>query len=125
MRGRLPEGEPLSRELLANERTLLSWLRTGINAIGFGILLGFADRVLAALSLQPAGMELRFGGFSTLGIAVAAMGVLVQLAALARFVQFRYYIRRGMFTSSSSVYLLLVLALSLLSVAYIFYVALR
>ncbi|WP_083759976.1 DUF202 domain-containing protein [Rubrobacter xylanophilus] len=32
---------------MANERTLLSWVRTGINAIGVGILL---DTVVGALS---------------------------------------------------------------------------
>ena len=115
MRDRIPESESLAREYLANERTLLSWVRTGVGAIGIGILLDSVGRVLGALSGDPSGLNL-------FAIALVVLGVCINLIATARFLQYRIYIRRGVFTSSVLVYLLVVLGLVLLSVAYAVYV---
>lgn len=120
MRDRIPESESLAREYLANERTLLSWIRTGVGAIGVGILLDSVGRVLGALSGGPP--ALGQDGLGLFAIAVVVLGVCINLIATARFIQYRIYIRRGVFTSSVLVYLLVVLGLILLSVAYAFYV---
>jgi putative membrane protein len=112
---RIPESESLAREYLANERTLLSWVRTGVGAIGVGILLDSVGRALGTLSGAPPGLGL-------FAIAVVVLGVCINLIATARFIQYRIYIRRGIFTSSVRVYLLVVLGLILLSVAYAVFV---
>jgi putative membrane protein len=112
---RIPESESLAREYLANERTLLSWVRTGVGAIGVGILLDSVGRALGTLSGAPPGLGL-------FAIAVVVLGVCINLIATARFMQYRIYIRRGVFTSSVLVYLLVVFGLLLLSVAYAIYV---
>ncbi len=113
MRGEIPEGETLSREYLANERTLLSWIRTGINAIGFGVLLHAVARILPGLPAD----ELAFGG-----VAMVVFGTFIELVAVARFLQYRYSISRGEFTPSSLLYPLVTLGLAMLVAGYIIYV---
>ncbi|MEW6637392.1 MAG: DUF202 domain-containing protein [Actinomycetota bacterium] len=113
MENEIPEGETLSREYLANERTLLSWIRTGINAISMGMLLAV---VLRALDATPGVSSTAFG------ISLISFGALLEVVAVARFVQYKRSVRRGRFTSSSLVYLLIALGLSILGVAYITYI---
>jgi inner membrane protein YidH len=127
MEGKIPESETLSREHLANERTLLSWVRTGLSAINVGILLYVAGRVLGvlyegSLSRSLPTLASRQEEFAFLGAGMVVFGVFVQLAAVARFFQYKASISRGTFTSSAPVYLLIILGLILLSVAYIIYV---
>ena len=123
MSSEIPEGETLSREYLANERTLLSWLRTGISAIGLGILLYFAAYALNTLSVRIPGLESQYKGLTTLAIAIVVFGVCLELVATARFIHYQRSIRRGDFTSSGLVYLLIVLSLAVLAVAYAIYIA--
>lgn len=127
MRSEIPEGETLSREYLANERTLLSWTRTGVNAIGVGILLHAAARLLAGLPAgDPSGTlslsgssgdRLAFGG-----VAMVVLGALIELIALARFLHYGYSISRGELTPASLLYPLVTLGLALLVAVYIIYV---
>ncbi len=113
MRDSIPEGETLSREHLANERTLLSWMRTGINAISVGILLYLVAGTLG---------DRTSGEFSLFGLGLVVFGVLVEVVAAARFMQYRRSISRGSFTPSALVYLLVVFGLLIVGVAYIGYV---
>lgn len=129
MESRIPEGETLSREYLANERTLLSWIRTGVNAISVGILLDTVVRALGVFSQDSSFRNLPALGsgpekFAVFGIGMVVFGALVEVVAVARFVQYKRSIRRAEFTSSSLVYLLVALGLSILGVAYIVYVVL-
>lgn len=127
MESEIPEGETLSREHLANERTLLSWVRTGISVINVGILLYVASHVLGVLYEGSPSRSLpmlasRQEELAVLGVGMVVFGVFVQLAAVARFIQYKASISRGTFTSSALVYLLVILGLVLLGVAYIIYV---
>ena len=108
------------REQLANERTLLSWARTGVHMIGAGILL----HVLAGrLEIFQGGVSpARPGEFSLFGLGLVAFGALVEVAAAIRFVWFRTAISSGRLTSSAPVYLLVALGLVFLGVAFIGYV---
>lgn len=129
MESRIPEGETLSREYLANERTLLSWIRTGVNAISVGILLDTVVRALGVFSQGSSFRNLSALGpghekFAVFGIGMVVFGALVEVVAVARFVQYKRSIRRAEFTSSSLVYLLVALGLSILGAAYIVYVVL-
>lgn len=119
--------ESLAREHLANERTLLSWWRTGLNAMAAGMLLyllvgaveGTADfaRIAAAVSIESRSEEFRFIGFS-----LVVFGAIVQVVALAKFIQYRVILRRGEPTTSAGVYLLIIFGFLLLGLAYIGYV---
>ena len=124
MRNEVPEGETLSREFLANERTLLSWIRTGLGAIGLGILLGFAGRAQALNTLSDRGPVpgSQSTGLSTLAIAMVVFGALLELLAMSRFIYFRRSIRRGVFSSPGLIYLTIALSLLVLGVAFAIYV---
>ncbi len=123
-RHKIPEGETLSREYLANERTLLSWVRTGVNAIGAGILLYTAAGAMDTLSSGAAPDNIKvpdLGNLALFGVVLTAFGVFVELMAGAKFVQYSMSIRRGYFTSSAPVYLLVGFGLTFLGVAFIIY----
>jgi putative membrane protein len=122
MRNEVPEGETLSREFLANERTLLSWLRTGIGAISLGILLGFAARTLEVLSGNLPGSGSRSTGLTTLAIVMVIFGSLLELLAMGRFIYYRRSIRQGVFSSPGLIYLTILISLLALGVAFAIYV---
>ncbi len=127
MESRIPEGETLSREYLANERTLPSWIRIGVNAISVGILLDTVVRALSVFFHGSSSKNLPALGsgqekFAVFGIGMVVFGALVEVVAVARFVQYKRSIRQAEFTPSSLVYLLVALSLSILDVAYIVYV---
>lgn len=115
----IPEEETLWREQLANERTLLSWARTGVHMIGAGILLHV---IAGPLVLLRGDSPLQKGDFTLFGLGLVAFGALVELGAAVRFVRFRAAISRGEFTSSAPAYLLIAFGLILLGVAFIGYI---
>lgn len=121
----IPRGETLSRELLANERTLLSWVRTGVNAIGLGILLDGMGRALSVLtrgaSRDPGPAGAMKDQLPQLGVVLVVFGAVIMLVAVARFLHYGSLISRGEHTSSYLVYLLLILGVLLLGVAYSVY----
>ena len=86
MKGEIPEGETLAREYLANERTLLSWVRTGINSISVGILVYLAGRVLGLLYGETSQESLPLVGSKQAELAFigVSLGALVELVAVAR-----------------------------------------
>jgi putative membrane protein len=119
VRGEIPEGETLWREALASERTMLSWVRTGLNTIGFGILLHAIARISSVLlrvhNRVPAS-ELSF-----IGLTVVAIGALIEVVALILFIRFRRDIRQGYFTNWVTLYLLIALGVLLFGVAFVVY----
>lgn len=82
----LPERETL-RLHQANERTLLAWMRTALAMMGFGFVFarfGFLLREIAGL--DPAHAPIPEGAPTSLwlGVALAMLGVVTILFALAR-----------------------------------------
>jgi putative membrane protein len=74
-----------ARDHLANERTFLAWLRTGVATIVFGFAIGrFSIALREFMKLQ--GVASNTPGFTTwLGIISAVGGVLLILAGLVRY----------------------------------------
>lgn len=122
MRNEVPEGETLSWEFLANERTLLSWIRAGVGAIGLGILPGFAAQTLNALSGSLPVSESQRPGLTIMAVAMVLFGALPAVLAMGRFLYHRRSISRGVFSSPGLIYLTIVLSLLALGVAFAIYV---
>jgi putative membrane protein len=108
---------------LANERTLLAWIRTSIAIIVFGFVIarfGIALRQLVALSgrsTPPGGP-----GYSAyLGAAFVAIGVLFAAGGWAHYARTRTAIERGDFQPSSRAGAALALFVALFGAALIGY----
>jgi len=79
---------PDPRDFLAEERTLLAWIRTGLALMGFGFVVARFGLFLRELSLIPAVAAAPDRVLSApLGTALVLLGVGVQLAAIVRHVR--------------------------------------
>jgi putative membrane protein len=88
------------REHLANERTLLSWMRTGVGLISLGIVVERAGFFVSAGTGNPD----RFSGL--LGIALALLGCLALILGTFQFLRNRRRISRGEFLPQATIYLI-------------------
>jgi putative membrane protein len=108
---------------LANERTLLAWIRTSIAIIVFGFVIarfGIALRQLVALSgrsAPPSGP----GNSAYLGAAFVAIGVLFAAGGWAHYTRTRTAIERDEFHPASRAGALLTLFVALFGAALIGY----
>jgi putative membrane protein len=98
------EGKPVGdlRDYLAEERTFLAWLRTGIGLMGFGFVAAhfelFADEphvMQYASRFQTRGLSLWFG------TALVVMGVVVNLLSVRRHTRLVGELNRGQFVHRS------------------------
>ena len=91
------------REHLANERTLLSWVRTGVSLISIGLV------VERAGALVDASMKVGSTSASELfGLALALLGALTLIIGTTQFLNNRRSIATGKFESSVAIYLIIV-----------------
>ena len=104
------------REHLANERTLPSWVRTGIGLISLGIVV---ERAGALVSQTIPGdiSEL-------LGLALALLGCVTLVLGTQQFLRNRRQIMRGEFFPSVGVYLVVVAGGLALGGCFVVYVVL-
>ncbi len=102
-----------AREHLANERTLLAWVRTGVGLISFGLV------------VQRIGAELGSAGSSGLfGIALAVLGCLALVMGTVQFLRSRRGIATGNFVSAVASYMVVVAGSLALAGVFIIYVLL-
>ena len=89
----------LARDHLANERTFLAWVRTGIASVVFGFAIGrFAIAVRQWMAIQGQGHAMTSTGLSVwFGTAAIIGGVLVCLVGLVRYRRTRAQIDSGNF----------------------------
>jgi putative membrane protein len=86
---------------LANERTYLAWLRTGITTIGLGFVVakfGLAIRELTGISAIP---EDSYHLSSIIGIALSVFGGLMIILAFSRFSRNQQRIQEGVYKPSA------------------------
>ncbi len=107
-----------TREHLANERTLLSWVRTGVGLISLGIVVERAG-ALANVSGRQSGDISTF-----LGVAMALLGCLTLVMGTQQFLRNRRQISHGEFVPTARTYMVIVtgsLALGGLFVVYVLF----
>jgi putative membrane protein len=112
-------GETEIREHLANERTLLSWVRTGISLISIGLV------VERAGALVDASMKVGSTSASELfGLALALLGTLTLIIGTNQFLGNRRRISTGEFVPSAAAYLIIVAGSLVFAGTFIIYVLL-
>ena len=90
------------REHLANERTLLSWVRTGVGLISLGIVVERAGSFVSAGTGNPD----RLSGL--LGMALTLLGCLALVLGTVQFLRNQRRISRGEFVPQAAIYLVVV-----------------
>jgi putative membrane protein len=89
----------LARDHLANERTFLAWIRTGVAGVVFGFAIGrFAIAIRQWMAMQGQGRTTPTTGISVwFGTAAMVAGVLVCLVGLVRYRRTREQLDAGNF----------------------------
>jgi putative membrane protein len=103
------------REHLANERTLLSWVRTGVGLISVGIVV---ERAGAFMSAGDRGSGILSGLF---GLALALLGCLTLILGTLQFLRNRRRISRGAFIPGMVIYLVVTAGSLALGGCFVFY----
>ena len=116
-RGPQEHGGTEIREHLANERTLLSWVRTGVSLISIGLV------VERAAALVDASMKVGSTSASELfGLALALLGALTLVIGTIQFLNNRRRISTGEFVPSVAAYLIIVAGSLAFAGAFVIYV---
>ena len=102
-----------AREHLANERTLLAWVRTGVSLISFGLVV---ERIGAQIGLA--------GSSGAFGIALAVLGCLTLVMGTVQFLRSRRGIATGNFVPAAAAYMVVVAGSLALAGVFIVYVLL-
>ena len=88
---------------LANERTFLAWIRTGVATITFGFVVERFGLVVRELDPKTRSLVvLSFHASSLIGVALTVLGVTILVFALINFLQNRRSIDAEQFHSSAS-----------------------
>jgi len=112
-----PERDTEIREHLANERTLLAWIRTAVGLISVGFVV---ERAGALVAGTPGGREAAAAS-EAFGLALVALGCLTLVVGAAQFFGNRRMIREGVFAARSAPYMVIVASSLILAVAFVAY----
>jgi inner membrane protein YidH len=91
--GRTPPPTGAAREHLANERTLLAWVRTAVTLIA----LGFAAARFGVFVDEQSPAPRRLGAATLIGVALVFLGTVSVALSLVRFLRAREQIGAGRF----------------------------
>ena len=106
------------REHLANERTLLSWVRTGVSLISLGLVVERAGALAKAADIRVGSTS----GSEFFGLALALLGALTLILGTAQFLRNRRSIAAGDFESSVTGCLIIVAGSLAFAGAFVIYV---
>jgi putative membrane protein len=112
------QGSTDVREHLANERTLLSWVRTGVSLISLGLVVERAGALAKAADLEVGSAS----GSELFGLSLALLGALALVLGTMQFLRNRRSISAGDFEPSVTVYLVIVAGGLTFAGAFIIYV---
>jgi putative membrane protein len=90
-------GPPTARDYLANERTLLAWIRTALTIVGIGFIV---DRLASEGE--------RAGPMAWLGIALVVLGAVVTLAGAYSYLRARRELASGTYRAVVGLHLVVV-----------------
>lgn len=107
-----------TREHLANERTLLSWVRTGVGLISIGLVVERAGALAVSARVSVGSTN----ASELFGLALALLGVLTLVIGTVQFMRTRRRISAGVFVSSAAPYLVIVAGSLALAGSFIVYV---
>ncbi|MDN5697519.1 MAG: DUF202 domain-containing protein [Rubrobacter sp.] len=119
-----PQGGPQERrdaeirEHLANERTLLAWVRTGVGLISIGFVIERAGVLAAASPVEGVSV----GASTAFGMALALLGCLTLLLGMYQFIRNRRRIIANFFTPDIASYVAVVAGSLMLAGAFMVYV---
>lgn len=112
-----PEREAETREHLANERTLLAWIRTGVGLISVGLVV---ERAGALVAGSPGGQGSTLAS-EAFGLALVALGCLALIVGSVQFFRNRRMIRSGVFFPAVTPYMIVVVGSMALAIAFVVY----
>jgi putative membrane protein len=102
------------RDYLAEERTFLAWIRTGLTLMGFGFLVARFGLFLEVMQATRGGSAAQPHGFSPwFGTAFIAVGVAVNLLSIRRHLRVVGELNRGQFAVHRPSRMAVILALFL------------
>lgn len=106
------------REHLANERTLLSWVRTGVSLISIGLVVERAGALTDAARMKVGSTS----SSELFGLALALLGALTLVIGTVQFLSNRRRISSGDFEPSVAAYLIIVAGSLAFAGAFVVYV---
>ena len=110
-------------DYLANERTLLAWIRTSIGIMVFGFVVVKFSLFIKQMSLLLGDKSLsqhkEYSGI--LGIALVALGAITTLLAYIRYRKTEKQLNEGNYKHSSSLIVIIIASIFLVSMLLIFY----
>jgi len=113
-----------AREHLANERTLLAWIRTSIGIMAFGFVVVKFSLFIRQISLllgKNVTIPPQHGYSSMIGILLVAVGALILLLSYIKYKKTEKQLNNETFKSSSTLVFSLTIIILLISVLLILY----
>ena len=102
---------------LANERTFLAWVRTGLATITFGFVVERFSLLLRELGLKSTLVAIFSVHFSSvIGVGLTLLGVAIMIVALVNFLQIRRAIDKEQFHPQAGFAIVLTILASLIGV---------
>ena len=118
---RQAESDSDVRDHLANERTLLSWVRTGVTLISIGLVVERAGALVAGSSVKVGSLN----ASALFGIALASLGCVTLVLGTVQFLRNRRSISEGNFVPAAAAYVAVVVGGLAFAGAFILYVLLQ
>lgn len=110
---------------LANERTMLAWVRTGIGIIAFGFAVVKFSLFIRQLSLALGGNIVRPRGYSSeIGIALVGIGTMTILLSYLRYRRTERQLNEGDYHHSSLLIQLITGSIFIIGIALLIYLVL-